>query len=311
MVLQFKSILTEWESSCTLSSCCLGWKKYDSVDTFSSFNSLHCLSFNVRGLKHRWNEVLLLARNFKFDVIILVETGAFELPWLNKLFPDKSIYCQKGENSFGGVIVMIRKDLKTKRYDCNLPNVCAVDIELEKKIRIVGIYAPDSKKWSWIDLTQLISIKCVLMGDFNIDLDKDMKSSEILLQWADSCNLVPHLPESFTSLRTDSGRTIDYAFTSGVPISIQIYEGGTTSNHKPILSVLSCNRKELATGKNVHWNVFSLFLSFVFPFWQAQWNMSYIDEVYKDYVLFLSLLIARCTVYFPLNKYRIALPNAI
>ena len=35
------------------------------------------------------------------------------------------------------------------------------------------------------------------------------------------------------------------------------------------------------------------------------------DEVYKDYVLFLSLLIARCSVYFPLNKYRIALPKAI
>ena len=89
---------------------------------------------------------------------------------------------------------MIRKDLKTKRYDCNLPNVCAMDIELEKRIRIVGIYAPESKKWSWIDLTQLISTKCVLMGDFNIDLDKDMKSSEILLQWADSCNLVPICP---------------------------------------------------------------------------------------------------------------------
>ena len=165
---------------------------------------------------------------------------------------------------------MSRKVLKTKRYDCNLPNVCAVDIELEKIIRIVGIYTPDSKKWSWIYLTQLISAKCVLMGDFNIDLDKDMKSSEILLQWADSCNLVPHLPESFTSLRTNSGRTIDYAFTSGVPISIQTYEGGKTSDHKPILSILSCNRKELATGKNVHWKVFSLFPCFVFPFWQGQ-----------------------------------------
>ena len=209
---------------------------------------------------------------------------------------------QNGENNFGGVVVIISKDLKTKRYDCNVPNLCAVNIELDEKIRVVGIYTPASKKWSWTDLTQVISTKCVLLGNFNVDIDKDLEASEALLQWADDCNLIPYISDSFTSLRTDSHRTIDYALASALPVSIQMYEGSTTSDHKPILSALSCARKELATGKNVHWRIFSLFLSFVLSFWQEQWNFSCIDDVYKDHVLFLSLLIARLIVHFPLNK---------
>jgi len=277
----------------------------------SSFFSLNCLSFNVRGLNYRWNEVLLLSNSFQFDIIILVETGVIDTTWLNKLFPNSSIYYQKGENSFGGVVVLVRKDLKSKRCECKTPNVCVVDIELEEKIRIVGIYAPDSKTWSWSDLTSIVTSKCVIAGDFNVDLDNDTKASDTLLEWADSCSLAPYLPDSFTSLRSNSSRTIDYAFSSGVPLTIQTYEGFTTSDHKPILSTLSCNRKESVTGKNVHWRVLSLFLSFVYSFWQSQWSTSNLDEVYNDYVSFLSLIISRCTVYFPLNKYRMALPRSI
>ena len=87
-----KSILSEWESSSTLSSCFCCCKNFVQVDIYSSFSSLRCLSFNMRGLKHRWNEVQLLTSTLKLDIIILVETGVLELSWLNKLFPDRSIF---------------------------------------------------------------------------------------------------------------------------------------------------------------------------------------------------------------------------
>ena len=257
-----------------------------------------------------WNEVLLLANSFKLDIIIIIETGIIDIPWINKLFPDRSIYYQKGENSFGSVAVLIRNELKSKRVDCKLPNVCPVEIELEEKLRIIGIYAPESKSWTWQDLTPLISSKCVLLGDFNVDLDKDVKSHK-LIKWTDSCTLLPCLPECSTSLKSKAHRIIDYALSRSVPTSVQTYEGGTTSDHKPILSVITCDRKESAFGKKVRWKVVTLFLAYVFPFWQSQWNLSCMDEVYKDYVLFLSLLISRCTISFPINKYRIALPATI
>ncbi|CAM4775276.1 unnamed protein product [Rotaria magnacalcarata] len=143
------------------------------------------------------------------------------------------------------------------------------------------MYAPESKSWNWKDLTNLISNKCVILGDFNVDINNDTQSSEVLLEWADACSLAPCIPDAATSLR--SNRIIDYALSNGVPLSIQTYEGGTSSDHKPILSTLSCGRNEQARGKNTHWNVISLFLTYVF----------------------------KCTVDFPLNNYRIALPNTI
>ena len=89
--------------------------------------------------------------------------------------------------------MLIRRELKTKRCKCKIPNVCAVDI---------------------------ITAKSVIFVDFNVDVDKDTKTSEILLDWADSCSLAPFIPDSFISLRANSFRTIDYALSNDIPITI-------------------------------------------------------------------------------------------
>ncbi|CAF3312320.1 unnamed protein product [Rotaria socialis] len=178
---------------------------------------------------------------------------------------------------------------------------------LGEKIRIIGIYASESKSWNWKDLTNLIFNKCIILGDFNVDMNNDTQSSEALLQWTDACSLAPCIPDAATSLA--SNRTIDYALSNGVPLSIQTYEGGSSSDHKRILSTLSCGRDEKVRGKNTHWDVISLFLSYVFKYWQEVWAEGNLNEAYKEYVSFLSLLISRCTVDFLLNKYQIALPN--
>ncbi|CAM4960986.1 unnamed protein product [Rotaria socialis] len=93
---------------------------------------------------------------------------------------------------------------------------------LGEKIRIIGIYASER--------------------DFNVDMNNDTQSSEALLQWTDACSLAPCIPDAATSLA--SNRTIDYALSNGVPLSIQTYEGGSSSDHKRILSTLSCGRDE-------------------------------------------------------------------
>ncbi|CAF4809123.1 unnamed protein product [Rotaria socialis] len=70
---------------------------------------------------------------------------------------------------------------------------------LGEKIRIIGIYASER--------------------DFNVDMNNDTQSSEALLQWTDACSLAPCIPDAATSLA--SNRTIDYALSNGVPLSIQ------------------------------------------------------------------------------------------
>ncbi|CAF4686934.1 unnamed protein product, partial [Rotaria sp. Silwood2] len=117
----FLEILTEWEGSIFLDSCFSLWQKYVPLDENSFHSSLHILSFNVRGLELRWQEVLLLTSSFNFDILILLET----------------------ENKHGGVLVLVKLDIQVMRIECKLPNVCVLDIAGEEILRIIGVYAPE------------------------------------------------------------------------------------------------------------------------------------------------------------------------
>ena len=79
----------------------------------------------------------------------------------------------------------------------------------------------------------------MIMGDFNTDIEKDGEKADQLLEWLDQCLLTPVTPDSNTSLR--SNRTIDYALTTGVDLTIQTYEGITNSDHKPLIGTFTGN----------------------------------------------------------------------
>jgi hypothetical protein len=97
-----------------------------------------------------------------------------------------------------------------------------VDISTgEEKFRIIGIYAPESRSWKWEDVSQFITPKCAIYGDFNVDFKKDNTKAEVFLTWTDAHFLASFVPNASTSLRLD--RTIDFAFCSGFSIDIQTY----------------------------------------------------------------------------------------
>jgi len=303
-------ILSEWESLPLLHDCLSIWKSYSTNDTSSILNSFHILSFNVRGLNLRIQEVLLLANSFKFDILILLETGFFDLQHCKQVFSKYKIFFQKGENSNGGVVIFIRNDLKTNRIHYELPNICVVDVLEDLPQRIIGVYAPDSKSWTWENLSPFVTSKCAFFGDFNVDLEKDKAKADSLMWWADTHFVSPYIPPHPTSKRSD--RIIDFAFSSGFSISIQTYEGGTSSDHKPILSIIPTKSKEISFARNIHWKVFTTFCEYVYTFWERKWflnDLNNVNNVYDDSITFIYLLISRCTVLFPINKYRKALPK--
>jgi hypothetical protein len=78
------------------------------------------------------------------------------------------------------------------------------------------------------------------MGDFNVDLEKYGDRTDYLFKWIDGCGLTSFAPDRHTFLRSE--RIIDYAFASGIEISVQTYEVSTRSDHTPILDVLTCER---------------------------------------------------------------------
>jgi hypothetical protein len=302
-------ILKEWENSSLLSVLFNKWDKFVKPNLYTISNSLNILSFNVRGLDLRMQEVFLLSRSFDFDVIILLEVGVFDSPTLSQLFSKYRVFYQTGENSHGGVVIMTRGDLVVKRIDCAIPNVCVVDLELEEHLRIGGVYGSESRTWNWKDLSDVCVGKCILFGDFNVDINEEGKKVDEFLEWTDSCSLSPCTPENATSLRSD--RIIDFALSSEIPVQVQTHSGATTSDHKPILGTISIKSKVLKQCRNFHFKVFTLFLSIVYPFWEACWNVSNLDLIYNDYTKFLFLLSARCTTYFPVEKYRIAIPKEL
>ena len=124
------------------------------------------LSFNVRGLGLRMHEVILLSISFEFDVLVLLEVGVYDSSDLNQCFSKYRTFYQKGENSHGGVILLTRSDMRVKRVECPLPNVCFLDVELEENLRIGGVYGSDSRSWNWHDLSRWCVSNCILLGRF-------------------------------------------------------------------------------------------------------------------------------------------------
>ena len=301
-------VVMEWRASPTLSSCFSRWKSRDNHSKIPPTKQLQVLLFNVRGLGERWEEVLLIAEKYKADCLVLVEIGAIEPMLVKEVFVNYKCFSQPGENPWGGVLMLFKPSLTVVRVECDIPNVCIVDVKLERPVRIVGIYSPKSKTWQWNSLSQFIKDDCVLFGDFNVDLDckKDEKIAKDLTDWAESLALTPSVPDTPTSLR--SNRTIDYALARGIPIGIQTLTDNTTSDHRPILSVLSHECKENAIGSNTHWRVFNFFLALTSEFWEYESHVASIESYYTNFISLLDSLRARCTTQYPLRKHRTAIP---
>ncbi|CAF4597479.1 unnamed protein product, partial [Rotaria sp. Silwood2] len=238
------------------------------------------------------------------------EVGHIDFSLVGAALSNYSVFYQAGENAHGGVLVLIRKDMTVTRVSCSLPNVCVIDIALSEPIRIIAIYAPASKTWNWTDLTTLITNRCMIMGDFNIDIERDGDKADRLLEWMDSTTLRPVITDSNTSLRSD--RIIDYALTTNVDLSMQTYEGITSSDHKPLLGVFTDEDAPKHEGSRTIWSVFSLFLAYTYDYWEKnEWNTQSSETTYEKFILFLTSLSSRCQQHFPLNRARPSVPQEL
>ncbi len=226
-------IVREWFVFPTIYACFTHWKSFFRSCTYSLSSHLRVLLFNVRGLGVRWEEVLLLSVKYEIDCLVLTEVGAVQWDTVKQAFTNFKLFYQKGENSRGGVLMLFKNSLSVERVKCDTPNVCVVEVKLEKTTRLIGMYAPKSKSWNWDVLSSYITDDCCLCGDFNVDFESksDKKAAKNLLEWADGMLLTAVIPNDSTSLRSD--RTIDYAFIRGRSITLQACTDNTTSDHKP------------------------------------------------------------------------------
>jgi Reverse transcriptase (RNA-dependent DNA polymerase)/Endonuclease/Exonuclease/phosphatase family len=299
-------IITEWHSASSLVELFHQWVPHRKSSSSLSYAYLHILCFNVRGFNPRWGEVCLLVEKHSFDILVLGEVGNVDFSLIGAALSNYKTFYQAGENAHGGVLVLIKNGLSATRVSCEVPNVCVIDLLLEETTRLIALYAPASKSWRWSDLTPFISKQCMVMGDFNIDMETDGDEAEKLLEWMDHCSLGQVAPDSNTSLRSE--RTIDYALAVGVDLTIQAHDDETTSDHKPLSCTLGYERIGDNTCSRTSWVVFTLFLSYVADFWEREWAGGSYDTAYEKFNSFLALLVARCKHYFPQKRARPSIP---
>lgn len=280
-------ILFEWHAAFTLKELLSNWKTYYKVNVRQVDSYIHFLCFNVRGLYLRWDEVCLLAKQHRFDIMVLGEVGHVDFSMLGAVLGNYYTFYQAGENAHGGVIVIIHNDIPVSRITCTLSNVCIIDIIGEHATRLIAIYAPVSKSWQRADLSKFITNCCIIMGDFNVDIEKDGEKADRLLEWVDSHSLGPFIPDTNTSLRSD--RTIDYAVAVGLDPTIQAYEGKTCSDHKPIIGTITRDTTRNIEGSCIRWPVFSLVLSYTSEFWENELNAQSYSGAYEQFTSFLEL----------------------
>ena len=144
------------------------------------------------------------------------------------------------------------------------------------------------------------------MGDFNIDLERDGEKANHLFEWMDACSLGPMVPDNNNSFRSE--RIIDYAAAAGVDLTIQTYEGYTSSDHKPLFAVLFCDTIKNVEGSRTSWSAFSLMLSYTTDFWEEKRRNIIVASTYERFISFLSLRVAQCKHYFPRKFTRPSIP---
>ncbi|CAF3411122.1 unnamed protein product [Rotaria socialis] len=75
----------------------------------------------------------------------LGEVGRVGFALMSGALSNHNVFYQSGENAHGGVLVMMRKDISAVRVSCSLPSMCALDLQFDQTIRLIAMYAPDSK----------------------------------------------------------------------------------------------------------------------------------------------------------------------
>ena len=77
----------------------------------------------------------------------------------------------------------------------------------------------------------------MILGDVNVDMERDSDKTDRLLEWMDSGTLRAVVPDSNTSLR--SNPIMDYPITTDVDLSIQTGEGITSDDRELLLDVFT------------------------------------------------------------------------
>lgn len=246
--------------------------------TILAKSDLRSMCLNIRSLRKNFDElqILLNLLSGKVDVIILTET------WTDK---DSFIPCLIGYNSFAsntkinqnsGVVIYVKEELKAhsvsvKPQISSSFNVVQIQFVLQGlKFSILGVYRSPSQNdfgqfVSYLQelLVSCLDSKCIVAGDFNVDIMADVESSNC----TDYMNLL--CAQNFRTCVTHATRVgltsqtcIDH-FNINFQCNYEAFSfQSTATDHYPIFLAIKLNNDNVKVQNNPVCKVLSKYVHF-------------------------------------------------
>ena len=187
---------------------------------------LKIVHLNIHFLYPKIDEIKLMLSQNTFDILCICET------FLNETFADFEVslenyklFRRDRQTNGGGLIIYVREEIPCEQIS-DFANSSLESLWLEikqpnsKSFLLAYVYRPPSSKVNWMkDFSSMlenpimIEKECIILGDFNIDLQKADNSSKSWLGLMESVSF-SQLVKNSTRVTQFSATLIDHAFSN-------------------------------------------------------------------------------------------------
>ncbi|CAF3177615.1 unnamed protein product [Rotaria sp. Silwood2] len=216
-----QQLISEWSTIPTLNSLLDKWEERnkETINMLNIKSEMKIMLLNVSSLKLYLPDIFLLLENTPCSIVVLNGTHHNDeaIRSFSKHFRNYNVYCEKGTNVFGGVLIAVHRSIPAQRVNIfqNLPNVIVLDIGISTdKFQLATCYSPpnESLPISLFDEILKRNTNTVLLGDLNAkhqawSYTTENHKGRVLFNWL-SINALD-IVNKFVATSTRSNATID------------------------------------------------------------------------------------------------------
>ena len=222
-------------------------KTDDNFEPWFQQKGVHIVHLNIHYLYPKLDEIKLLLSSQNIDILCLCET------FLNDSFSSSELSIENYKifrkdrlTHGGGLIVYVNDDLPCiQRHDLEISSVESIWLEVKqpnsKPVLLSYVYRPPSSKVQWLhdfssslDNASTYENECLIIGDFNFDIQSDSFQSKAWFDLMLSINFT-QLVKDPTRITPTSATLIDHVFSNNpeniVNVSVPPY---SISDHYPV-----------------------------------------------------------------------------
>jgi len=264
---------------------------------YTANKTLKIINVNIQSLSNKVNQINLLLQNVKVQVMCLTEHWVSEENMSNINFTDYLIaasFCRK-QYIHGGVLLLVNQNVPTKPLNISSYSIekhieiCGIQLPEEKSL-IVAVYrSPVGNEDIFFEtigivldslLTNYPRHKIYLVGDYNINILQDTKTSENLIGVMVEHNL-HHIFTEPSRITSATSTCIDNIFTNTSPedCEARTINFHLADHHGQLLTVFANQpekRKEVIHGRTVNNENIENFKSLLDS---VNWNIVYSDTL--------------------------------